>query len=207
MIPAVALFGTLWGASELFLGGWLYAADVPYASVPLTLIALCVLSVARAHVPRAGSSVAIALLAAAYKAAAMLSAAVLGTLPVFACHLLGIVLLGATYEAAFALLGRRSRIICGAIVPPVSNALFAFGMTFVIRYRFWVEGGWEKIGRHVGVSGLICAAAGAILVPLCFALVEAARRRKVPLPLRSWLAAGGAFATASLWVAAILAGG
>jgi hypothetical protein len=216
MILGVLFFGGVWGVSEVFVGEALYRADFPHASVPLTLIALAVLTVARVRFPAAGSSTAIGASAALYKLAAMLTT-FLGT-PVFLCHLVGIVSLGLAYDLAFSALKRKgpaalaaaragylAAAVRAAAATYVAYALFALAMTFVFRYGGWPAGGWEKVLRHVGVSGTLAALGGAVLVPAVFRVAAAVRGGAGLSVGRSRLAAGGVcLATLMLWVVGIV---
>ncbi|HUS48374.1 MAG TPA: hypothetical protein VNA25_10420 [Phycisphaerae bacterium] len=203
MILGVVFFGTVWGASEVFLGEALYATGFRYASVPLGVIALAVLSMARAYFPRRGTSTAIAACAALYKCLAMLTS--LAGTPLFACHLLGIVTLGLAYDAALSILGSRHRSVCAAAAAYVGYATFALLITYVFRYQPWVSGGLMKVLKHVGISGTLTAVGGAVVAPLSHRLVDGLRRAAPrSFSLESRLAAGGIVAaTAGLWVIGI----
>ncbi|MCK4276838.1 MAG: hypothetical protein KAX78_10010 [Phycisphaerae bacterium] len=204
-IPAILFFGTCWGACEVFGGEALYRAQFPYASVPLSIAALGILSLGRAYFPRPGSSLAIGCVAAIYKLLAMYSGFV-GT-PVFACHLLGICFLGATYDVLFSALPTLNKSACAAAVTYTSYVLFALSITYLFRYAPWVAGGLGRIVRHILLSGTLTAVGGAIVVPGAFRLAGALEEHAArPAPVRSALTAGGLYLiTAVLWAAGILA--
>jgi len=205
-ILTILFFGTVWGFSEVFLSEALYSLKVPHASVPLTILALAFLTVARVQFPRPGSSFALACCAAAYKCVAMLLA--VGGTPMFTCHLLGILLLGAVYDGVFSTLSKRNKSACAAGVVFLAYALFAVSITYVFRYSPWLTGGWPKVLRHVAVDGSLAALGGAIVVPLCFRLGGVlSKRSAAPVPLRAKLLVGAAsFVTAALWVVGIVFG-
>jgi hypothetical protein len=197
-IVAVLLFGGLWGISEAVLGDFLYSRNVPYASVPLAVIGFILLTFAGAFFPRMGTATAVAAFAMLYK---FLNA------PFFACHILGIVLLGASYDLVFFAWRIRNRAIGAAAASYLGYASFALAITYVFRYEHWLGAGLPKVAGHVGVSGTMAAAASAILVPLAFRL---AQRSKDTLPavfaFRGRLVPSGAsFAVAVLWIFAIAA--
>jgi len=150
----VLFFGALWGLSEAVVGGVFYRAALPFASVPLTLIGLCVLTVARAQLRWAGSATLIAASAMLYKFLNQ---------PFFACHLLGILLLGLSYDVAFGMIKGR-RLAAAATVYGAFGA-FAVLMTFVFRYGPWVEGGATKALSYLLGAGSLAALAGALGVP------------------------------------------
>jgi hypothetical protein len=96
----LAAFGSLWGMSEVFIGGALYNANVPRASVYLSVWAIFILVVARGVLNRPGSSTAVGIIGAAYK---LVNAA-----PFF-CHIYGILFLAIAFDLAFSLLRKDER--------------------------------------------------------------------------------------------------
>ncbi len=205
-VLGILFFSGLWGISEAVLGGALYRAHVPYASAPLTVIGLVILTFARVYFPRKGTATLIAACAMLYK---FLNA------PFFACHLLGIVLLGICYDLLFGIAAVKNRTLSAAPRPAqraaatayLSNGLFALMITYVFRYEYWVQGGLSKFLGHVGIGGSIAALAGAVLVPVSFRLGERLKARiTMPFALRFKLAPGSiSIATTALWVFGIAA--
>ncbi len=186
-ILGILFFGAVWGLSEATLGDMLYRAGVPYASVPLTAIGFVVLTFARVYFPRPGTATLIASFALLYK---FLNA------PFFACHLLGIVLIGVCYDVflnapekgTFYFFGHRqsrrpdspgkSRMspfpipmwLAAGLATYANYAAFALMITYIARYSHWVQGGFAKVLEHVGISGSMAAIACALLVPLSLRL-------------------------------------
>lgn len=197
-VLGILFFSGLWGISEAVLGGALYRAHVPYASAPLTVIGLVILTFARVYFPRKGTATLIAGLCMLYK---FLNA------PFFACHLLGIVLLGICYDLLFGIGAMKNRSLSAAATAYLSNGLFALMITYVFRYEYWVQGGLSKFLGHVGIGGSIAALAGAVLVPASFRLGERLKARlTMPFALRFKLAAGSiSMATMALWFFGIAA--
>ncbi|OHB75537.1 MAG: hypothetical protein A2Z25_07495 [Planctomycetes bacterium RBG_16_55_9] len=156
-VLGVLFFGGLWGLSEAVLGDALYRANVPYASVPLTAIGFIVMTVARAYYPQKGTATLIAACAMLYKFL---------NVPFFACHLLGILLTGMCYDLFFCVLKIKSRSVSAAAAAYLSYALFALMITYIFHYEHWVQGGFAKVLRHVGISGSVAALACAVLVPV-----------------------------------------
>jgi len=201
-VLGILFFSGLWGISEVVLGGALYRAEVPYASAPLTVIGLVILTFARVYFPRKGTATLIAACAMLYK---FLNA------PFFACHLLGIVLLGMCYDLLFGIAAPTSswrKTGAGAAATAyLSNGLFALMITYVFRYEYWVQGGLSRFLGHVGIGGSIAALAGAVLVPVSFRLGERLKARiTMPFALRFKLAPGSiSIATMALWVFGIAA--
>jgi hypothetical protein len=188
-VLAVLFFSGLWGFSEAILGDALYRADVRYASVPLTVIGLCVLSFAWANLPQAGTATLIAACAMLYK--------FLNT-PFFACHLLGILLMGICFDLLFGALKMKNRSLAALLTAYLSYGSFALMITYAFRYEFWRQAGITKVLTHVGIDGSMAAAACAVLVPLSFRLAE-----RLKASLASEMGLSGRFAAGSISAATI----
>ncbi len=192
----VLLFGGLWGISEAILGGVLYHFAIPRASVYLTIIGFSILTVARVYLPGRGTASTIAALAMLYK---FLNS------PFFACHLLGIFLLGVCYDLFFNVFKLKNRSI-GAVLATYSGySLFALMITYVFRYHHWVEAGLAKVMDHIVIGGTLAALGCAVFVPLSFRLGQRLKAKfDTPFRLRLQLASGGvSVVTAGLWVFSI----
>jgi hypothetical protein len=191
----VLLFGALWGLSEALLGGWLYGAGLRgSAPIVLSVIAVGILTVARVIVPLAGSSTAIGALAVAFKA--------LNT--EFACHLLAIFLLGASFDLVWSVARGRWKPLIGPAATYLGFALFALIITYVIRYSWWTIEGWPKVLRYIVFTGSITAACNALVVPAGGALARRlAGRASDRAWLRPWTVRAAATAAAGLWAFAI----
>jgi hypothetical protein len=197
-ILGILFFSGLWGISEAVLGDALYRADIAYASVPLTVIGFVILTFARAYFPQKGTATLIAACAMLYK---FLNS------PFFACHILGIFLLGACYDLFFNVLKLKNQSISAALATYAGYSSFALMITYVFRYGHWVEGGLAKIMSHIGIGGTLAAIGCAVFVPLSFRLGKRLKA-KFDMPFRSrlQLASGGvSVVTAGLWVFGIAA--
>ena len=197
-ILGILFFGGLWGISEAVLGDALYRAEVLYASVPLTIIGFIVMTIAKVYFPQKGTATLIAACAMLYKFL---------NVPFFACHLLGILLMGICYDLFFSVFKIKSRSLCAAAATYLSYALFGLMITYVFRYEHWVQGGFTEVLRHVGISGSMAALGCAVLVPSSFRLAERLKANyATPFNLRLQLAPGGVLAaTIGLWVFSITA--
>ena len=195
-ILGILFYGTLWGAVEAILGGVLYRARAPYASVPVTILGFCILAVARAHLARPGSSTLIGCCAMLYK---FLNS------PFFACHLLGIFLLGLSFDVVHSRARLKSRALSAAAAVYLGYALFALTITYVFRYSYWIQEGLPKVLRHIGVAGTMAALGSALLVPVVARAVETSKERPPGLSLSGtrFSAAGVPAVTLALWVLAL----
>jgi len=192
-ILGILFFSGLWGISEAVLGGALYEAEIEHASLILTVIGLVILTFANVYFPQKGTATAIAGLAMLYK---FLNA------PFFACHFLGIFLTGFCYDLALNMLKTRNRAVSAVVTVYASYSLFAFTITYLIRYEYWVQGGFNKVLNHICVGGTIAALLCAITVPLSYRFAE---RLKVsspkPFVFRGQLLPSiVSFATVGLWL-------
>ena len=198
LILGILFFSGLWGISEAVLGGVLYEAEIEHSSAILTVIGLVILTFANVYFPQKGTATAIAGLAMLYK---FLNA------PFFACHLLGIFLTGFCYDLALNMMKIRNRAVSAVVAVYASYSLFAFMITYLIRYEHWVQGGFGKLLNHIGVGGTIAALLCIIIVPLSYRFAE---RLKLSLPMpfvlrRQLSPSSVSFATAGLWVFALAA--
>jgi hypothetical protein len=159
------LFGSIWGINEVFMGELLYRHDVQGSSVILTVTALFLLAISRGMINRPGSSALIGAFAALFRLA--------NTAPSY-CHLLGIFLLGVTFDVFSSLLVKNKEQAplkwgaAGMLSAFGNNALFALLITYVFRYEYWIAGGSSKVFRHIFISGSIISVIAALLVPLGF---------------------------------------
>jgi len=192
-ILGLLFFSGLWGISEAVLGDALYRADVPYASVPLTVIGFVIMTFARVYFPQKGTATLIAACAMLYK---FLNA------PFFACHLLGILLMGLCYDIFLSILPIKNRSLSAAAATYLNYALFALMITYVFQYDYWIQAGFARVLRHVGIGGSIAALGCAVLVPLSFRLGEQFKANfAMPFRLRLQLAPGSiSVVTIGLWV-------
>jgi hypothetical protein len=192
-ILGILFFSGLWGISEAVFGDALYRADVPFASVPLTVIGFIILAFACVYFPQKGTAMLIAGFAMLYK---FLNE------PFFACHLLGIFLMGVCYDLLFNILKMRKSFLSSALVAYLSYVSFAILITCVFRYSTWVQGGFMKVLRHVGISGSMAALGCAVLLPLSFHLAQRLKADFVaPFRMQLRLVTGGVSAlTIGLWV-------
>lgn len=192
----ILLFSGLWGISEAVLGGVLYRFAIPRASVYLTIIGFSILTIAKVYLPGRGSATTIAAFAMLYK---------FMNSPFFACHLLGIFLLGVCYDLFFNVLKLKNRSISAVLATYAGYSSFALMITYVFRYHHWVEAGVAKVMDHIVIGGTLAAFGCAVFVPLSFRLGERLKAKlDMPFRFRLQLASGGVFVvTVGLWVFSI----
>ena len=196
-ILGVLFFGGLWGISEALLGGALYRSGVPYASVPLTIIGFIILTFARAYFPQLGTATLIAVCAMMYK--------FLNT-PFFACHFLGIVLLGASYDLFFSVLNIKNSSVKAAAATYLGYVSFAVMITYLFRYPYWVDRGFAGVMQHILIGGTITALGCAIMVPLSERWSQSLRSvQDTPFGWgRQLVPAGTSLVTTGLWAFGVM---
>jgi hypothetical protein len=196
-ILGILFFSGLWGISEAVLGNVLYRADVPFASVSLTVIGFIILTFACIYFPQKGTAMLIAGFAMLYK---FLNE------PFFACHLLGIFLMGVSYDLLFNVLKMRKSFLSSALVAYLSYASFAVLITYIFRYSTWIQGGFMKVLRHIGINGSMAALGCAVLLPLSFHLAQKLKATlPVPFNVQLRLApVGVSVFTIGLWIFGVM---
>ena len=172
--------GSIWGLSEALFGGLLYASEIRGASIYLGAWALFLLSSARYLTNIPGTSTAIGTIAVLFR---------LVNAGMYICHLGGIFLLGVAFDIAATLLLKHSHTKkgkgalqlartsgTGVLSSLLSNGLFAFIFTFIVRYSYWASGGWPKVIDHTFVNGGWMALSATISVTLGWKLGQNSRR-------------------------------
>ena len=195
------LFGSIWGINEVFLGEILYRNDIQNSSVILTAMALFLLAISRRMINKPGSSALIGIFAVLFRLA--------NTAPSY-CHLLGIFLLGATFDVFSSMLIKNKEQAplrwgaTGMLSAFVSNALFALFITYVFRYEYWIVGGFSKVSHHIFISGSIITVIAALLVPLGFFVGKNGGTFFDRRP--RWSYAGTIIGSIALWTVAMFLG-
>ncbi len=160
----ILFFGSLWGFSEVFLGGDLYGLNIRYTSVPLSILALGILGIAYTLIPKSGVPTLIAAIASLYR---------LVNAGPFYCHLLAIFLLGVGFDIATQLIRERKfSWLSGAISAWLGYALFGFTITYVFRYHYWIAFGFPKVIRYIGIDGTFAALGSVVSVWLGYHIGE-----------------------------------
>lgn len=195
----ILFFGSLWGASEVFLNEGLRAIDAPWTSVPLTVSALLILGLAATRLPAFGTLILVALVAGGYRTA---------TAGPFWCHTLALLALGFVLDAVRTALAPDARhplrtALLGGLSAFAAHVAFAVLITYEFAYHHWTGDGGAKFREYVFVSGTIAAVLSAGLLPLALSIQARARDTSTPGPhgpLQSLPAATAAL----LWVVGLL---
>ena len=162
LILGVIFFGSLWGLSEVSLGGWLYKHDIFYASIVLNFTTLLILAGARVFLSHKFTGSLTAIVATCFK---------LVNVPFFACHLWAIIAFGAGFDLSVKFLNQLSSKkfhlpILGLVSTYIGRAIFALTITYLFRYSYWTEPGLPKVINYIFVSGSVAAVLGLFAVPI-----------------------------------------
>ena len=195
------LFGSLWGINEVVMGEVLSQNKVPHFSIFLAAIAVFILAVARGIVNRPGSSTVIGTFAVLFK---------LANAAPFHCHLLGIFLTGLAFDIFASVLMKNEKTtpirssLAGVLSVYSSNTLFAFIITYVVRYEYWTKEGLSKVLSHIFVAGTITAFLASVVVPLGFRIGVTSGTLVERQP--RWASAGTAVCVVVIWILARVLG-
>jgi hypothetical protein len=126
------------------------------------------------------------------------------------CHLLGIFVLGATFDVFSSLLikNKEQALLrwgtAGMLSAFVNNALFALSITYIFRYEYWVAGGFSKVAQHIFISGSIITIIAVFVVPLGFFI---GKNGGILFDRRPrWSYAGTILGSLALWTVALFLG-
>ena len=171
--------------------------NVPHFSIFLVAIALFILAAARGIINTPGSSTAIGVLAVLFK---------LANAAPFHCHLLGIFMTGLAFDVFASVLMKNKKTapirssLTGILSVYSGNALFAFIITYLVRYEYWTREGLPKVLSHIFVAGTITALLAAIAVPLGFRIgvTSGTLARRQP----GWTSTGTVVGIVVVWILA-----
>ncbi len=161
-VLTVLFFGSLWGMWEAIVGDYLHSHHIPNSSIYLSVGAFFFLALARGYLNRRGSSTAIGSIAMLYK---------IFNSPFYACHLWAIFLLGASFDITASLLLKEDapfpkQALTGVLGVYLGFSLFAFSITCIFRYYWWIQAGLPRIFHYITYNATAVAVASAVLVPL-----------------------------------------
>lgn len=150
----VILFGSIWGAVELFGGDILRAWGIPNRSSILFAIALLIIYASKSLANFTGSTILMALIAGAFKTASD---------NFYGCQVAAITIDATIFEIFYYALKTKldrsfvARLISAPIITYLAYTIFAFFATYILRQENWVERGLPGIGDYL-VTGALFAA-------------------------------------------------
>jgi hypothetical protein len=150
----IILFGSLWGAAELFGGDLFRAWGIPNKSSLLFGIALIIMYASKSFVRFSGSTIIMALLAGAFKTASD---------NFYGCQVAAITIDATIFEIFYFALSTKmdrsfvNRLIAAPLITYAAYTTFAFFATYILRQENWYAGGLAGIGDYL-ISGALFAA-------------------------------------------------
>lgn len=150
----IILFGSIWGAIELFGGDLFRAWGIPNKSSLLFGIALIIMYSSKGLVNMPGSTIIMALIAGAFKTASD---------NFYGCQIAAITIDAVIFEFFYFALKTKldrsfvTRLIAAPLFTYIIYASFAFFATYILRQENWYAGGITGIGEYL-ISGALYAA-------------------------------------------------
>jgi hypothetical protein len=200
-ILIVLLFGSLWGALELFGGDLFRAAGIPQKSALLFGLGIIILYASKSLVHFPGSVAVMALIAGLFKTAS-------GNF--YPCQFAAIMINGIVFDVAYSTFRQRlnsSAIFRTAVVPAivyVSYATFAVFAAYVLRQEPWASEGWVKIRSFLFADAVSASLISIVTVHLGYYLGNAIRPdallSKLRMPVIAFRVISVAL-VASIWIA------
>jgi ABC-type thiamin/hydroxymethylpyrimidine transport system permease subunit len=152
----LAVFGALWGASEILLGSVLHNLKVPFNGVILAGIGLAVAMIARIFVPRKGATLFVGVIATILKLFSVGSVVVGPMIGILVEALLAETVLSAYPQpsrGAFMLAGSAG--VVWTLVQPFATGLLLFGRNLVDIWAGVIQEGNRLLGMEASGVGIV----------------------------------------------------
>lgn len=203
-ILLVLLFGSLWGALELFGRDFLRSIGMPHKSAVLFGLGIIVLYASKRVIHFPGSVVIMALIAGVFKSASA---------RFFPCQFTAVLIDGIVFDAAYTLFKDRldSKWIYRTIAAPIIVYIAFTGFALMAAFVLWGEGswrgqGWPRVGEFLATSALAAAIVSMVTIHLGYLLGNVlrpyARLLELPRPTAFFRIAAIAV-VAVIWIAGI----
>ena len=157
-LATIAVFGTLWGISEITMGSVLHALNIPFAGAILAAIGLIIALIGRIFVPKRGSIIFIGLIATLLKLFS-LGGIVIGPMIGILSEaiLTEIVLLLSKKPRLFTFVLAGSIGITWSLVQPLVTGPLLFGRTLFLVWLDLLDSGSRLLGLNSSAIFLIAA--------------------------------------------------
>jgi hypothetical protein len=155
-LATIAVFGTLWGISEISLGSVLKSLNVPFSGAVLSAIGLTIALVGRAFVPKKGSTLFVGVIAMLLKLFS-LGGVIIGPM-------VGIISEGLVAEILLSLTGKPRRVsflLAGALgvtwtlLQPFVTGPLLFGRTLFVVWLDLLDTGTRLLGLEANATFVI----------------------------------------------------
>ena len=157
-LATIAVFGTLWGISEITIGSVLHALNIPFAGAILAAIGLIIALIGRVFVPKRGSILFIGLIATLLKLFS-LGGIVIGPMIGILSEaiLTELVLLLSKKPRLFTFVLAGSIGITWSLVQPLVTGPLLFGRTLFLVWLDLLDSGSRLLGLNSSAIFLIAA--------------------------------------------------
>lgn len=200
-ILIILLFGSLWGALELFGRDMFRAMGMPQKSALLYGLGIIIIYASKRLVDFRGSVVIMALIAGLFKTASS---------NFFPCQFAAVMINGIVFDITYSVfkerLNRSSlfRAIAAPIIVYASYTTFVLIVTFIMREETWVAGGWEGIRSYLLTDGVTASLISIVTIHLGYYLGKALQpydiRHKLLMPDIAFRIVSVAL-VAAIWIA------
>jgi hypothetical protein len=166
-LATIAVFGTLWGLSEISLGSALKSLNIPFSGALLSAIGLTIALVGRSFVPKKGSTLFIGVIAMLLKLFS-LGGVIIGPM-------VGIISEALVAELVLSLMGKHRRVaflLAGALgvtwtlLQPFVTGPLLFGRTLFIVWLDLLDTGTRFLGLDANAAFVIVVALLAIYLSI-----------------------------------------
>jgi hypothetical protein len=166
-LATVAVFGTLWGISEISLGSMLKSLNIPFSGALLSAIGLVIALVGRAFVPKKGSTLFVGVIAMLLKLFSLGGVIIGPMVAIFSEALLAEMILslsGSPRRFSFLLAGALG--VAWSLLQPFVTGPLLFGRTLFIVWLDLLDTGTRLLGLDASAALAIVVALLAIYLSI-----------------------------------------
>ena len=166
-LATIAVFGTLWGLSEISLGSMLKSLNIPFSGALLSAIGLAIALVGRSFVPKKGSTLFIGVVAMLLKLFSLGGVIIGPMVGIFSEALVAEIVLtlaGKPRRITFLLAGALG--VAWTLLQPFVTGPLLFGRTLFVVWLDLLDTGTRFLGLDANAAFVIVAALLAIYLSI-----------------------------------------
>jgi hypothetical protein len=166
-LATIAVFGTLWGISEISLGSVLKSLNIPFSGALLSAIGLTIVLVGRSFVPKKGSTLFIGVIAMLLKLFSLGGVIIGPMVGIFSEALVAEIVLSLTGKprrVSFLLAGALG--VTWTLLQPFVTGPLLFGRTLFVVWLDLLDTGTRFLGLDANAAFVIVAALLAIYLSI-----------------------------------------
>jgi hypothetical protein len=166
-LATIAVFGTLWGLSEISLGSVLKSLNIPFSGAVLSAIGLVIALVGRAFVPKKGSTLFVGVIAMLLKLFSLGGVIIGPMVAIFSEALLAEIVLsltGTPRRFSFVLAGALG--VTWSLAQPFVTGPLLFGRALFVVWLDLLDSGTRLLGLDANAALTIVAALLAIYLSI-----------------------------------------